>query len=84
MPIADDEFQLLLEQVLDLHRIADEVTRETTRIHANVRARLSWDRNPPALPSEQRKVADEAIEILAKPRLSSSQYRQLQRAFFGK
>ena len=84
VPIADKEFQSLLEQVRDLHRLADEVTRESTRIHANVRARLNWDRNPPVLPSEQRKLADEVVEVLAKPRLSSSQSRQLQRVFFGK
>jgi hypothetical protein len=82
--IDDDQFQSLLEQVRDLHRLADELTRETTRIHANVRARLSWDRNPPSLPKAQREVADEAVEILSKPRLSSTQARALQRAFFGR
>jgi hypothetical protein len=80
--IDDQEFQSLLEQVRDLHRLADELTRESTRIHANVRARLSWDRNPPTLPAEQRKLADDVVEVLSKPRLSSSQSRQLQRAFF--
>ena len=84
VPIADEEFQSLLDQVRDLHRLADAVTREKTRIDENVRARLSWDRNPPVLPSEQRKLADEVVEVLAKPRLSSSQSRQLQRVFFGK
>jgi hypothetical protein len=77
-------FNPLLEQVRDLHRLADEVTREKTRIDENVRARLSWDRNPPVLPAEQRKLADEVVEVLAKPRLSWSQSRQLQRAFFGR
>jgi hypothetical protein len=84
VPIADDEFQSLLEQVQDLHRLADEVTRESTRTQANVRARLSGNRNPPVLPPEQRKLADEVVEVLAEPRLSSSQSRRLQRAFFGK
>jgi hypothetical protein len=84
VPIADNEFQSLLEQVRDLHRLADEVTRESTRLHENVRARLSWNRDPPVLPSEQRKLADEVVEVLAKPRLSSSQSRQLQRVFFGR
>jgi hypothetical protein len=84
VPIADDEFQSLLEQVQDLHRLADELTRESTRMHANVRTRLSWGRNPPVLPPEQRKIADEVVEALATPRLSSSQFRQLQRAFFGR
>jgi hypothetical protein len=80
----DPQFQSLLEQVRELHRLADEVTRETTRIHANVRARLSWNLNPPPLPQVQRRIADEAVEILAKPKLSSSQSRQLHRVFFGR
>ena len=84
MPLAEEEFQSLLDQVRDLHRLADELTRENTRIHANIRARLSWDRNPPVLPPEQRKLADEVVEVLAKPRLSSTQSRKLHRAFFGK
>jgi hypothetical protein len=84
VPIADKEFQSLLDQIRDLHRLADEVTREKTRIDENVRARLSWDPDPPVLPSEQRKLADEVVEVLAKPRLSSSQSRQLQQAFFGR
>lgn len=84
MPIADEEFQSLLDQVRDLHRLADEVTRERARIHANVRARLSWDRNAPVLPPEQRALADEVVEVLAKTRLSSTQSQTLQRAFFGK
>jgi len=45
---------------------------------------MSWDRNPPTLPPEQRKLADEALEALSTPRLSSSQARVLQRAFFGR
>ena len=82
--VDDVQFQSLLEQVRELHRLADEVTRESTRIHANVRARLVWDPKPPPLPQEQREIADEAVEILAKPKLSSSQSRQLHRAFFGR
>lgn len=82
VPVDDTQFQSLLEQVRELHRVADELTRESTRIHANVRARLAWERNPPPLPADQRKLADEVVEILAKPRLSSSQARRLQRAFF--
>lgn len=84
VPVDDTQFQSLLEQVRELHRLADEATRETTRIHANVRARLSWDPNPPALPQVQRTIADEAVEILATAKLSSSQSRQLHRAFFRK
>ena len=84
MSIDDVQFQSLLEQVRELHRVADELTRESTRIHATVRARMSWDRNPPSLPPEQRKVADDAVEALSTPRLSSSQARVLQRVFFGR
>jgi len=84
VPIADEEFQSLLEQVRDLHRLADEVTRESTRIHANVRARLNWDRNPPVLPTEQRKLADQVVEALNTPRLSSWQSEQLFRVYFGR
>ena len=84
MGISDEHFETLLEQVRDLHRLADEVTRERARIDANVRARLSWGRDVPPLPPEQRKVADEAVEALSKSRLSSSQSRQLHRAFFGR
>lgn len=84
MPIDDEQFESLLEQVRDLHRRADELTRESSRLQANVQARLSWERNPPPLPSAQREIADEVVEILAKPRLSSSQSRALQRAFFGR
>ena len=84
MPIDDAQFQTLLEQVRELHQLADELTNSNTRIHANVRARLNWDPRPPTLPPEQRKIADEIVEVLGKPRLSSTQSRQLQRAFFGK
>jgi len=80
----DEGFETLLQQVRALHRLADEVTRERARIDANVRARLSWNRDAPPLPPEQRKVADEAVEALSKSRLSSSQSRQLHRAFFGR
>jgi hypothetical protein len=84
MGVDEEQFQSLLEQVRDLHKRADEITRTSTQIHANVRARLNWDRTVPTLPSEQTRIADEVVEILAKPRLSSPQSRQLRRAFFGK
>ena len=83
--VDDERFQSLLEQVQELHRLADEVTRERARIDENVRARLNWDdRNAPHLPPQQRKVADEAVEALSKPRLSLSQSKQLYKAFFGR
>lgn len=85
MPVDDDQFQSLLEQVQELHRIADEISREKVRFDAHVRARLSWDDgNAPPLPREQRDLADEVVELLSKPRLSSSQSRQLHRVFFGR
>jgi hypothetical protein len=85
VPVDDDQFQSLLEQVQELHRIADEISREKVRFDAHVRARLSWDdRNAPPLPREQRDLADEVVELLSKPRLSSSQSRQLHRVFFGR
>ena len=81
----DEQFQSLLEQVRDLHRLADDLSRQKVRFDAHVRARLSWDdRNAPTLPSEQRDLADEVVDVLSKPRLSSSQSRQLYRAFFGR
>jgi hypothetical protein len=79
----DDVFQSLLEQVRDLHRRTDELTRSKSRIHDNVRARLSWN-DPPLLPSEQRELADEVVEVLGTPRLSTVQSRQLWRAYFGR
>jgi hypothetical protein len=79
--VDDPEFQSLLQQVRQLQQLTDELTRSSVRIHANVRARLSWE-NPPELPPEQRELADEIVEVLAQPRLSSSQQRLLYRAFF--
>jgi hypothetical protein len=80
-----EQFQSLLEQVRELHRLADEISREKVRFDEHVRARLSWDdRRAPPLPPEQRELADEVVEMLSKPRLSSSQSRQLHRAFFGR
>jgi hypothetical protein len=83
--VDDQQFQSLLEQVRELHRLADELSREKVRFDAHVRARLSWDdRSAPPLPREQRDLADEVVEALSKPRLSSSQARQLHRVFFGR
>lgn len=85
MPVDDEQFQSLLEQVRDLHRLADEISREKMRFDAHVRARLSWDdRNAPPLPFGQRDLADEVVDVLSKPRLSPSQSRQLYRVFFGR
>jgi hypothetical protein len=84
--VAIDEptFQSLLEQVRELHKLADELTASKSGIHANVRARMRWERDPPSLPQKQRELADRAVEALGTPRLSPSQSRQLQRIFFGR
>jgi hypothetical protein len=83
LAIDDEVFQTLLEQVRELHRRTDELTRSRTRVHDNIRARLSWT-NPPSLPSDQRELADEVVGALDTPRLSSAQSRQLWRTYFGK
>lgn len=67
----------------DLHRRTDELTRSKTRVHENIRARLSWN-VAPSLPTEQREIADEVVEALTQPRLSTSQSRLLYRAYFGR
>jgi len=79
----DSVFETLLDQVRELNRLADELTR-SSRLQDNVRARLDWGREPPALSGEQLRIADEALEALATPRLSRSQSRELRRAFFGR
>ena len=68
----------------ELHRVADELTREPVRLHEHVRARLRWERNPPSLPPQQRNLADKAVEALSTSRLSTTQSRELYREFFGK
>jgi hypothetical protein len=83
MAVDDEHFESLLEQVRDLHRRADELTR-SPRLHDHIRARLSWSREVPSVPSDQRELADEAVDALASPRLSSVQSRRLQKAFFGR
>ena len=67
----------------DLHRRTDELTRSKTRVHENIRARLSWN-VAPSLPTEQREIADEVVEALTQPRLSTSQSRLLYRTYFGR
>jgi hypothetical protein len=82
LAIDDELFQTLLEEVQELHRRTDQITRSRTRVHNNVRARLSLN-DPPSLPSEQRELADEVVDALDTPRLSHVQSRQLWRAYFG-
>jgi hypothetical protein len=81
--IDDEIFQTLLEQVRDLHRRTDELTRSKTRVHENIRARLSWN-VAPSLPEEQREIADEVIDVLSQPRLSTSQSRLLNKTYFDR
>jgi hypothetical protein len=83
LAIDDDVFETLLEQVRDLHRRTDELTRSKWKVQENVRARLSWN-DPPTLPRDERALADEVVEALDTPRLSSSQSRKLWRTYFGK
>jgi hypothetical protein len=81
--IDDEVFQTLLEQVRELHRRTDELTRSRSRVHENIRARLTWN-VPPSLPSEQRELADEVVDALSAPKLSTLQSRQLYKAYFGR
>jgi hypothetical protein len=83
LAIDGEDFQTLLEQVQELHRRTDEITRSKTRVHENIRARLTWN-DPPSLPFEQRELADEVVNALDTPRLSNTQSRQLWRTYFGK
>lgn len=83
MGVEDETFETLLEQVRDLHRRTDEITRSTSRVHEHVRARLSWT-DPPPLPTDQRELADEVVNTLDNPRLSSAQSRKLWRAYFDR
>jgi hypothetical protein len=79
-----EKFESLLDQVRELHRLADELSRERSKFNAHVRARLIWDdQNAPPLPPRQRNLADEVVEALSKARLTTAQSRQLYRVFFG-
>lgn len=82
--IDEEKFESLLDQVRELHRVSDELTREPARLHDHVRALLRWDRNAPPLPTEQREIAERAAEMLSTPRLTAGQSRRLYRTFFGK
>jgi hypothetical protein len=69
--------------VRELHRRTDELTRSKSRVHDNIRARLSWN-VAPSLPDDQRQLADEVVEALGRPRMTTSQSRQLYKAYFGR
>jgi hypothetical protein len=82
--VDEASFESLLEQVRELHDLADELTHLKPRLHANVRARLGWSGDAPSLPPEQRQLADRVVDALTAPRLSSSQCRKLEETFFGR
>lgn len=84
MAVDDAKFQSLLEKVRELQQRADAITRDSSRTQENIRARLRWDRDPPSLPPDARKLADEVVDVLTKSRLSSAQSRKLYRTFFAK
>jgi len=82
--IDEEKFDSLLDQVRELHRLADELTR-SPGIRENVRARVDgWPAEAPSIPMDQRKVADDVVDALTTPRLSASQSRLLRRTFFGR
>lgn len=83
MGVEEEAFETLLEQVRDLHRRTDEITRSKSRVHEHIRARLSWN-DPPSLPADQRQLADEVVNALDTPRLSSRQAGKLWRAYFDR
>jgi hypothetical protein len=80
--VDDEMFQALLDRVRSLHSRTGRLTRSTSRIHDNIRARLSWN-VAPTLPDDQRRLADEVVEMLGWPRLAPSQSRQLYDTYFG-
>jgi hypothetical protein len=77
----DLQFESLLEQVRELHRLADEITH-SARLREHIYARLEWSRDVPVIPDDQTKIADEVVDALKTPRLSSTQARRLHGAFF--
>jgi hypothetical protein len=81
--VEERQFERLLDQVLELHHRADELTK-SARLHEHVRARLAWNKDVPPLPREQRDLADEAVTALETRNLSAGQSRALHRAFFGR
>ena len=83
MGVEDDVFETLLDQVRELHRRTDELTRSKWMVKENVRARLNWN-DPPSLRPDERKLADEVVNALDTPRLSPAQSRKLWRTYFGK
>jgi hypothetical protein len=83
-PLDEAEFESLLDQVRDLHRRTDEITRSKSRLHEHIRAELRRERIPSTIPSEQRALAEEVVEVFSKPRLSSSQARRLYETYFGR
>ena len=83
-PLDEAEFESLLDQVRDLHRRTDEITRSKSRLHEHIRSQLRWERTPATVPPEQRDLAEQVVEALSTPRLSTSQARRLYEAYFGR
>jgi len=83
-PLDEAEFESLLDQVRDLHRRTDEITRTKSRLHEHIRSQLRWERTPATVPPEQRVLAEQVVGALSKPRLSTSQARRLNEAYFGR
>lgn len=83
MGVDDEVFQTLLEQVQELHRRTDEITRSKARVHDHIRARLTWS-DPPSIPLQQRELADQVVDVLGEVRLSTLQSKRLWREYFGK
>ena len=58
-PLDEAEFESLLDQVRDLHRRTDEITRSKSRLHEHIRSQLRWERTPATVPPEQRDLAEQ-------------------------
>ena len=82
MAVDEVGFQRMLGRVREFHQRVSELGLSTSGIDANIRVRLHSHPHPPALPPGQTKLANEIVELLEDPRLSSWQTQQLERAFF--
>lgn len=84
MAIDDLHFQVMLKRAREFRRRIDELGSVSGPvIDANVRARLRWNPQPPQLPPGQRQLADEILDLLKNPQLSTGQARELAQAFRG-
>ena len=81
VPIDEVNFQRMLKRASEFHGHVEALDLDRGRIYANIRARMHWHPNPPALPPGHRKLVDQIVELLEDPQLSSSQAHELERAF---